>query len=105
MKHKEILALSVLISVLLIINIVNYTVWKSNKKSYALIIEEEMRQISINNANEEQLEMLPGIGPALARRIVEFREKNGEFKKIEDIKKVKGIGEKLFERIKSYIKL
>ncbi len=105
MKHKEILALSVLISVLLIVNIVNYTVWKSNKKSYALIIEEEMRQISINNANEEELEMLPGIGPALAQRIVEFREKNGEFKKIEDIKKVKGIGEKLFERIKSYIKL
>ncbi|MEO0156064.1 MAG: helix-hairpin-helix domain-containing protein [candidate division WOR-3 bacterium] len=89
----------------MIINILNYAVWQSNKKTYSLIIEEEMRQISINIASEEQLAMLPGIGPALAQRIVEFREKNGEFKKIEDIKKVKGVGEKLFEKIKSYIKL
>ncbi|MEO0122566.1 MAG: helix-hairpin-helix domain-containing protein [candidate division WOR-3 bacterium] len=105
MNRKEIIILSVLISLLLIINILNYAVWKFNKKSYALIIEEEMRQISINLASEEQLVMLPGIGPALAQRIVEFRENNGEFKKIEDIKKVKGVGEKLFEKIKSYIKL
>ncbi|MEO0128943.1 MAG: helix-hairpin-helix domain-containing protein [candidate division WOR-3 bacterium] len=105
MNRKEFIIISVLISILLIINILNYAVWQSNKKTYSLIIEEEMRQISINIASEEQLAMLPGIGPALAQRIVEFREKNGEFKKIEDIKKVKGVGEKLFEKIKSYIKL
>lgn len=105
MNRKEVIALSILIFILLIINILNYAIRNSNKKSYTLMIEEEMRQISINIAGAEQFEMLPGIGPALAQRIVEYREKYGEFKKIEDIKKVKGIGENLFEKIKPYIKL
>ncbi len=105
MNQKEVITLSILIFIWGLINLLNYNIWQSNKKSYRLIIEEEMRQISLNTASEEQLEMLPGIGPALARRIVEYREQNGAFKKTEDIKKIKDIGENLFKKIKPYIKL
>ncbi len=59
--------------------------------------------ININTASQAELESLPGIGPTLARRIIEFREKHGPFNSIEDIKKVPGIGETTFSRIKDYI--
>ncbi|EYE88483.1 hypothetical protein Q428_07825 [Fervidicella metallireducens AeB] len=60
-------------------------------------------KININTANKEQLKSLPRIGEALAQRIIDFREKNGLFSKIEDIKKVSGIGDKMFENIKDKI--
>lgn len=59
--------------------------------------------ININTASQAELESLPGIGPALARRIIEFRETYGPFKSIEDLKKVPGIGEAIFSRIKDLI--
>ncbi len=59
--------------------------------------------ININTASQAELESLPGIGPSLARRIIEYRETHGPFSSIEDIKKVPGIGEALFSRIKDYI--
>lgn len=105
MNRKEIIALIVLISILIVINIVQYLKWQKNKKTFELIIEESMNQISINTADINDLEALPGVGPALARRIIEYREKNGNFKKISDLKKVKGIGENLFKRIEPFIKL
>ncbi len=105
MNRKEIIALIVLISILIAINIVQYLKWQKNKKTFELIIEESMNQISINNADENDFEALPGIGPALARRIIEYREKNGNFKTISDLKKVKGIGENLFKKIEPFIKL
>ena len=82
----------------------NYSVWLKNNKTYAMIIEEGIRQISVNKAELDEFEALPGIGPSLARRIIEYREQNGGFKEIADLKKVKGIGEKLFEKIKPFIK-
>lgn len=60
-------------------------------------------KININTASAKELEELPGIGKVLAERIVSFRETNGPFKSIEDIKKVSGIGEKKFEAIKDLI--
>lgn len=60
-------------------------------------------KININTASAKELEELPGIGNVLAERIVSFRETNGPFKSIEDIKKVSGIGEKKFESIKDLI--
>src|SRR5436309_1996494 len=57
-------------------------------------------KININSAGVDELVTLPGIGKAYAERIIEYREKNGPFKKVEDIINVRGIGEKTFERIK-----
>lgn len=105
MNRKETIALIVLISILIVINIFQYLKWQKNKKTFELIIEESMKQISINTADVNDFEALPGVGPALARRIVEYRKNNGNFKKISDLKKVKGIGENLFKRIEPFIKL
>jgi competence protein ComEA len=57
-------------------------------------------KINLNSATVEQLESLPGIGPAMAKTIVEHRTKVGKFNRIEEIMKVKGIGEKKFQKIK-----
>ena len=63
----------------------------------------EEGKININTALEKELIKLEGVGEAIAARIVEYREKNGPFEKIEDIMKVKGIGEKTFNKIKERI--
>ncbi|MBQ8040372.1 MAG: helix-hairpin-helix domain-containing protein [Lachnospiraceae bacterium] len=59
--------------------------------------------VDINKANEAVLCTIPGIGATRARQIIEFREKNGNFKKIEDIMKISGIKEGMFEKIAPYI--
>ena len=59
--------------------------------------------VNLNSANVAQLETLPGVGKATAERIVEYREKNGGFKKVEDLMNVRGIGEKSFLKIKPLI--
>jgi len=60
-------------------------------------------KVNINTATAAELETLPRVGPKVAQRIVDFRTKNGNFKKIEEIMKVQGIGEKVFENIKDLI--
>jgi competence protein ComEA len=59
--------------------------------------------LNLNAATEAQLEALPGIGAATAARIVEYRKKNGGFKKVEDLMNVKGIGEKSFLKLKALV--
>ena len=56
--------------------------------------------MNINTANQSELDRLPGIGPSLAERIIEYREENGNFKNIEDLQNVKGIGDAKFADIK-----
>jgi competence protein ComEA len=56
--------------------------------------------VNLNTATQAQLESLPGIGAKAAARILEFRQKNGSFKKVEDLMNVKGIGEKSFLKLK-----
>ena len=59
--------------------------------------------VNLNTATAADLAKLPGIGPAVAARIVEYRQKNGSFKKIEDLMNVKGIGEKSFLKLKAHL--
>ena len=59
--------------------------------------------LNLNAATEAQLEALPGIGAATAARIIEYRKKNGAFKKVEELMNVKGIGEKSFLKLKALI--
>lgn len=59
--------------------------------------------ININTAGTSELDKLPGIGPALAARIIAYREKNGPFGSIEDITKVSGIGPSLLEKIRNKV--
>lgn len=60
-------------------------------------------KVNINTADLETLMTLDGIGETYAQRIIDYREKNGPFKTIEDIKNVTGIGDKRFELIKDFI--
>jgi competence protein ComEA len=59
--------------------------------------------VNLNTASVAQLEGLPGIGKAMAERIVEYRQKNGSFKKAEDLMNVRGIGEKNFLKLKALV--
>ena len=61
------------------------------------------KKIDINSASVAELQKLPRIGEKVAQRIVDFRKQHGDFKKIEEIMKVKGIGEKTFKLIKDLI--
>lgn len=60
-------------------------------------------KVNINTATQTELETLSGIGPSMALKIIEHRNKNGDFSSIEDIKNVQGIGEAKFESIKDSI--
>lgn len=60
-------------------------------------------KVNINTANLDELDSLPGIGPALAQRIIDYREQNGNFQSIEDLQNVKGIGDSKFSDIKDNI--
>lgn len=60
-------------------------------------------KVNLNAANQAELETLPGIGPSKSTAIIEYRETNGPFKKIEDIQSISGFGEKTFEKLKDKI--
>ena len=59
--------------------------------------------VNLNTATQVELEKLPGIGPSTATRIIEYRQKNGNFKKIEDLMNIRGIGEKAFLKLKPLV--
>ena len=65
--------------------------------------EKDSSKININTATLEELDKLPGVGEATANKIISHREENGQFKNIEDIKNVNGIGDKKFEKMKELI--
>ncbi len=62
-------------------------------------------KVNVNTAGAEDLALLPRVGPAVAQRILEYREENGKFESIEDLMLVRGIGEKTFELIAPYASL
>ena len=69
----------------------------------AAATKETGKQVNINTASQSELESLPGIGPSLAKKIMDFRQKNGQFKSPADLMAVQGIGEKKFEQLKNLI--
>lgn len=62
-------------------------------------------KLNLNAASAQQLEELPGVGPKLAARIVEYRQKSGGFKSVQELMNVNGIGEKNFEKIQGFLSL
>ncbi|MFR1836209.1 MAG: ComEA family DNA-binding protein, partial [Turicibacter sanguinis] len=65
----------------------------------------ESKKISINQANEDELKNLPGIGKTKAAAIIQYRMDYGPFQSIEELKNVTGIGEKTFESLEDFIEL
>lgn len=59
--------------------------------------------ININSADSTELQKIPGVGPATAEKIIQYRMQNGSYKKTEDLKNVSGIGDKIYEKMKSMI--
>lgn len=59
--------------------------------------------VNVNMATAEQIAFLPRVGLKLAQRVVEYRKTNGNFKKVEDLMEVKGVGEKLFVTLKPHL--
>ena len=68
---------------------------KVNKKTTSLV--------NINTATQTELETLPGIGPSIALKIINYRKENGKFSNVEELKNVNGIGENKFEAMKKYV--
>lgn len=60
-------------------------------------------KIDLNRAGPRDLEKLPAIGPAMAKKIIDFRKESGDFQKVEDLMKVKGIGHKKFNRLREHV--
>ena len=63
------------------------------------------QKVSLNKATKKELESLPGIGPVMAQRVIHYRNTHHNFKSIDELKEVKGIGEKTLEKIKSNLTL
>lgn len=61
------------------------------------------RRIDLNQASLSDLEALPGIGPKLAQRVIEYRNERGPFGKVEDLREVKGIGRRKFDRLRPHV--
>jgi competence protein ComEA len=74
-------------------------------KSTVLDGQRQGNKININSAAKQELDQLPGVGAAMAERIIEYRNNHGGFRNLEDLKKVNGIGEAKFEKIKDKISL
>lgn len=61
------------------------------------------KTVNVNQASADELARLPRVGPSLAGKIIAHREKNGPFKRAEDLMEVKGVGEKMFTTLKPYV--
>ncbi len=78
---------------------------KSQDTAIVSVSIEDDGLISINTATESKLKEIPGIGEVKAKAIIEYREANGGFKALDEMKNIDGIGEKTFEKMKDKIKL
>ena len=72
-------------------------------KAAATLTATATAPVNLNTATVEQLATIPGVGPKMAERIIDYRQKNGGFKKVEDLMNVSGVGEKSFLKMKPLI--
>jgi competence ComEA-like helix-hairpin-helix protein len=79
-------------------------IWLTSLAAAPVSVPQDDDRININTASIEELQRLPGIGPALASRIVEHRQKHGSFKRSQDIVIVRGMSAKLYRRIAHLIR-
>ena len=78
----------------------NYIISSNNTKTNE---NSNGQKVNINNADESELDELPGVGPSTAQKIIQYRKENGEFKSIDELKNVSGIGEEKIKKIKDLI--
>lgn len=78
----------------------NYIISSNNTKTNE---NSNGQKVNINNADESELDELPGVGPSTAQKIIQYRKENGEFKSIDELKNVSGIGEAKFNSLKDKI--
>lgn len=90
------LALALVVAIFFSVSALSFAQSQSQTKNPAT-------KININTASAAELQNLPRIGPKVAQRIIDYRTQNGPFKKVEDLMKVRGIGEKVFNQIKDLI--
>ena len=67
--------------------------------------QEDSGRVDLNTASAQELETLPGIGPVLAQRIIDYRETNGGFRTTEELLDIKGIGEKTYAKLADYVEV
>jgi competence protein ComEA len=65
-----------------------------------LVSTAALATVNLNTASKDELVALPGIGPSKAQAIIDYRTQNGPFKSVDEVRKVRGIGEKLFQQLK-----
>jgi len=105
MRKKEIIVLMVFIVSLCAINSINLLRKEELKQNHSILIERGRMKLAINDVGAGELESLPGIGQVLARRIIEYRGRVGRIKSLEELKRVNGIGDKLYQKIYPYLRL
>lgn len=97
---KGILTVSYLLLLLSISTIQPYIV---KAEATETVSRSEISAVNINSASADEMASVPGLGEKKSQAIVKFREKHGPFARVEDLKKVDGIGDKLFEKIRQYV--
>ena len=105
MHRRKRNGISVVFVILVLMLIVNPAICQDKEDESVKANETlaSMTQVNINEADADTLSTLKGIGEDRALKIIEYREQNGPFQKPEDIMKVKGIGQKIFEQNKDFI--
>ena len=83
----------------------SYTITTRESAAQEAVVPESALPVNINTAAAEELDVLPGIGPALAGRIIAYREEHGPFTVVEDLLEVSGIGEKVLDGLRDQIVL
>lgn len=103
--NKDVINLALLLEDEMVIFVPLYGEESSEIEQITMASSKDNGKVNINNATAEQLEKLPGIGPAKAAAIISFREEQGSFKSVEDIVRVSGIGQKSLEAMSQFIEI